>query len=133
MSDIKVEYIGSDVSFSDSECNEIYTVPTKFWSTSKNKGSNQFAIQEEQLCYQNEVNICLPDLHDICNKPRQSKDIKQELTTSSVLSVIQKPIVNSSYDSKRLLQPSITHDTVLFSRVNSHYPKNIYKSSATSQ
>ena len=65
MSDIKKEYIGSDVSFSDSECNKIYTVPTKFRSTSKNKASNQSAIQEEELCYQNEVNLCLPDLHDI--------------------------------------------------------------------
>ena len=44
MSDIKAEYIGSDVSFSDSECDEIYTVPTKFRSTSKNRGSNQSAI-----------------------------------------------------------------------------------------
>ena len=105
--------------FSDSECDEISAVLTDFWSTSKNNASNQSALQEEEMRHQNEVNFCLPDLHNICNKPRQSNDIKHESKTSSVLSVIQKPIVNSGYDSKRLLQPLITHDTVLSSTVNS--------------
>ena len=37
MSDIKAECIGSDVSFSDSECDEIYTVPINFEVLSRMK------------------------------------------------------------------------------------------------
>ena len=44
MNDKKAEYIGSEVSFYDSECDDIYIVPTEFQITFKNKASNQSAL-----------------------------------------------------------------------------------------